>query len=250
MRTLSLIIPAAGKGSRLGYDKPKLIYPINGSPIIKHLLSKFDKSLSEVVIVCSPSGIIDIKKVVSDIHTDIPIRYEIQEQAIGMVDAIRVGISNVRTTDVAIIWGDQVLLAKETISKTISTHLLFIDSGLTFPTVLKSDPYIQILRDSNKKIIKILQKREGDISDQIGESDAGFFVFERDCLINLINFAMDPKKTVYGLKTGEINLLPFFPKIYDFKKNIYTLEIVNSFEALGINTRDEAIYCEKILGGV
>lgn len=250
MRTLSLIIPAAGKGSRLNYNKPKLIYPINGSPIIEHLLSKFDKSISEIVIVCSKSGLIDIKRVVSEIHCDTPIRYEIQENATGMVDAIRVGISNISTTDVAIIWGDQVLLAQETISKTISNHLLSIDSGLTFPTVFKTDPYIQILRDSNKKIIKILQKREGDVIDNIGESDAGFFVFDRDCLIHLINFAVDPKKVIYGLKTGEINLLPYFPKIYDFNKNIYTLEIVNSFEALGVNTREDAGYCEKILGAI
>ena len=253
MNKLSLIIPAAGRGSRLGYHKPKLLFPINGSSILQHLLNKFDESVREVIVVCSEDGLRLIQEEVERIENHYPhlkINYKIQKTPDGMLNAIEIGAQDVQTDDLAIIWGDQVLLQKKTIDLAISTHFKFKDAGLTFPTIMKDDPYIQIIRNNDNRIIRILQKREGEIHDNFGESDVGFFVFNRDCLMQIIKKIKNNKNTQLGIKTGELNILPAFPMVYEMKKKIYTITATEDFESIGINNLDDALFAESVLSGL
>ena len=44
------VIPAAGEGTRLSYNRPKVLYPILGKPILHHLVGLFQKYCSRFVI--------------------------------------------------------------------------------------------------------------------------------------------------------------------------------------------------------
>src|SRR5689334_2385295 len=50
------IIPAAGRGMRLGFDKPKLLYPVAGKTILEWLLGELEPLCGQFVFVVSPSG--------------------------------------------------------------------------------------------------------------------------------------------------------------------------------------------------
>ncbi|HXI13038.1 MAG TPA: 2-C-methyl-D-erythritol 4-phosphate cytidylyltransferase [Thermoanaerobaculia bacterium] len=52
----SLIIPAAGTGSRFGGELPKQFLPLKGRPLIAHTIESFldERDLSEVVVAVSP----------------------------------------------------------------------------------------------------------------------------------------------------------------------------------------------------
>ena len=50
------IIPAAGRGSRLGFDQPKILFPVAGRPILNWLLDFLLPVSSRVVLVLSPEG--------------------------------------------------------------------------------------------------------------------------------------------------------------------------------------------------
>ena len=41
------VIPAAGEGTRLLYNRPKVLYPILGKPILHHLVGLFQKYCSQ-----------------------------------------------------------------------------------------------------------------------------------------------------------------------------------------------------------
>ena len=50
------VIPAAGKGTRLGCEFPKILYPILGQSILQHLVNIFRKYCNHFVVVASPDG--------------------------------------------------------------------------------------------------------------------------------------------------------------------------------------------------
>ena len=50
------VIPAAGRGTRLDFEKPKVLFPLAGRLILDWLLDLFEPRSGRVIIVASPSG--------------------------------------------------------------------------------------------------------------------------------------------------------------------------------------------------
>ena len=55
MTSRLLIVPAAGLGTRLGADRPKLLVPVAGIPMIDRLLALFAGTVDRAVVVVHPS---------------------------------------------------------------------------------------------------------------------------------------------------------------------------------------------------
>src|SRR5438445_5978622 len=85
------VIPAAGRGSRLGFDRPKILYPVAGRPILDWLRDLVSPFCSRLVIVASPSGAEYLDDCV------------IQQQPLGMADAIEAALPRLDTTHALII---------------------------------------------------------------------------------------------------------------------------------------------------
>src|ERR1700761_7319592 len=73
------VIPAAGRGSRLGSDKPKILYPVAGRPLIEWLLDFLEPNCERLVFVLSPSGVREVRP---ELERLIPDRYEIVVQEV------------------------------------------------------------------------------------------------------------------------------------------------------------------------
>jgi len=50
------IIPAAGRGTRLGFDQPKILYPVAGRTILEWLVRLLEPVCARVIVVASPEG--------------------------------------------------------------------------------------------------------------------------------------------------------------------------------------------------
>ena len=74
---VSVIVVAAGTGSRFGYERNKLFYPLCGEPVLAHTLRHIfaARSVSEVVIVHSRVDEKEIRRLVDDLHPIQPVRY-------------------------------------------------------------------------------------------------------------------------------------------------------------------------------
>ena len=105
------IIPAAGRGSRLGSDRPKILYPVAGRLLIEWLLDFLEPNCSRLVFVLSPEGAGEVRP---ELERLTPGRFDIviQEVPLGMGDAVERALPAVRTAQVVIVWGDQVALRR------------------------------------------------------------------------------------------------------------------------------------------
>jgi HAD superfamily hydrolase (TIGR01509 family) len=242
----SAVIPAAGRGTRLGFHRSKILYPVAGRPILDWLLDFLTPNCSKLVFVLSPEGSEDVT---SELNQRIPGKFEvvIQETPTGMGDAVALGLAKVQTPHVAVVWGDQVALRRSSVESSFRLHQGPLHPDLTCPTVLRSNPYIHFERDAQGSICGLLQKREGDVMPEHGESDTGFFCFETGALRRLLE-QLRSSKQGSGNATREFNLLPMIPLAAAQGKVLTPRQMVLE-ETMGINSSQDAVAVEAFLRG-
>jgi bifunctional UDP-N-acetylglucosamine pyrophosphorylase / glucosamine-1-phosphate N-acetyltransferase len=237
------VVPAAGRGSRLGFDRPKILFPVAGRPVLAWLLDALLPVARSVVFVLSPAG----RPVVEpELERWLPGRYQVvvQQEPTGMGDAVELARGAVSTPYLVVVWGDQVALRPESVAACARIHAGPFVPEITVPTRWRSAPYIHFVRDPAGRITSVLQAREGDPMPAEGEGDAGLFCFTTDALGRLLDrLRASPARS--GRRTGEFNLLPVIP----LAERVLTPRLLSLEETIGINTPAEAARLEEILRG-
>jgi bifunctional UDP-N-acetylglucosamine pyrophosphorylase/glucosamine-1-phosphate N-acetyltransferase len=240
------VVPAAGRGSRLGFDKPKILYPVAGQPIVDWLLRFLLPNCSRIVFVLSPDGRSVVEQYLSERWPSDRYETAVQEVPTGMGDAVGIGLAHVRTPHVCLVWGDQVALRSESVEACLRLQQGRLAPDMTVPTVLRNDPYIHFERDANGRIHSLLQAREGDQMPPEGESDTGFFCFRTEVLRTLLaELRQRPEQS--GAATGEFNLLPVIPLGAQQGRTVLTPRIMGIEETVGINSAADATRLESYL---
>jgi HAD superfamily hydrolase (TIGR01509 family) len=231
------VVPAAGRGSRLGFHRAKILYPVAGRLILDWLLDFLEPNFGRMIFVLSPEGVADVT---TELNQRIPRRFDVvvQPTPTGMADAVELALPVVRTPHLAVVWGDQVALRRASVQACLRLHEGPLHPDLTFPTVLRSDPYIHFDRDAAGRISGLRQAREGDAMPDHGESDAGLFCFNTVRLAQLLERARASGRASSG-RTGEFNLLPLIP-LAAREGLVLTPRIMRLEETMGINSAQDA----------
>ena len=245
MTPRTLIVPAAGRGSRLGSERPKLLVPVAGAPMIDRLLDAYRAVVGDVVIVVHPSFEDDVRRHVAG--AEVPVRLAVQPEPTGMLDAIllaRAALDREARNPVWITWCDQVGVAPETVTMLDRVSVDDADASLVMPTVWRDSPYIHFDRDAHGRIVRVLHRREGDPMPDRGESDMGLFALTPEAYWDLL--PAYARAAEAGERTAERNFLPFIPWLAA-RRAVLTFPAVDPMEAVGVNTPDELRAVEAYL---
>ncbi len=225
------VIPAAGKGSRLGSAGPKILAPLNDTQTIWSVLhARLAPLVDHIHLVLSPDGAQDFPALPP--HTS----SSIQPQPIGMGDAIFGARPSWKMYDaILIVWGDQVFVSTDTLSRALS--MLTSPAGhAVLPLTRMPDPYVEYVFDG-AKLTAVRQSREGDKTNPNGLSDVGTFLLGTRGLTAAWKDYL--AKAAPGSQTGEINFLPFLPFLSGKGWTVTPLEVADPTEARGINTPED-----------
>jgi bifunctional N-acetylglucosamine-1-phosphate-uridyltransferase/glucosamine-1-phosphate-acetyltransferase GlmU-like protein len=241
----SAIVPAAGRGSRLGFHRPKILYPVAGRMILEWLLDLLLPYCRTIVFVLSPEGSLEVAP---ELERIAPGRYKIaiQEQPIGMGDAVEVGARQVTTRHALAVWGDQVALRPLTIEAILRLQEGPLSPVATVPTLIVRSPYIHFPRDQAGRIAAVLQAREGDAMPEEGESDAGVFCFRSGDLSALLG-ELHASPLAIGRQTREFNFLPIIPLAAQTGRLVLTPRVLRPEETIGVNNPADAQKLEDFL---
>jgi CTP:molybdopterin cytidylyltransferase MocA len=177
-RTVALIA-AAGRGTRLGYHRPKLLYPVDGRPLIAWLAERLTGLVGGLTIVLSPDGLATFAE--DQPVLELPATTVVQQDPTGMADAIlaaeeALGGANSPSTAV-ILWGDQIGVRREIVSRALAVHARHpLQPAVTVPLARVDAPYVHYEFDANGRLVAVLQRREGDKLPDSGQADCGCFV--------------------------------------------------------------------------
>ena len=114
-RSLAVVVLAAGKGTRMKSDRPKVLNPIAGFPLVAHVLETV-KSLkpARLAVVIGPDGEAVARAVA-------PAPTAVQRQRLGTGDAVKAARAQLKgfAGDVLVVYGDSPFLTPETLKRMI-----------------------------------------------------------------------------------------------------------------------------------
>jgi bifunctional UDP-N-acetylglucosamine pyrophosphorylase/glucosamine-1-phosphate N-acetyltransferase len=245
-----LIIPAAGIGSRLGADVPKVLVRVAGITMLERLLKLYRAPVEHIVLIINPAFEDLVRQHVAGSADADRISCVRQPQPTGMLDAIllaREVARRVEPSSVWITWCDQIAVHRRTIERLGDRTLSTSQDAMVMPTVMQARPYIHLARDPNGRIIRVLHEREGDAMPETGESDMGLFALSATTYFDrLPSYARDVE---VGRATGERNFLPFIPWLAR-TETVTTFPAEDPMEAVGINTPQDLALVEQYLRSV
>jgi bifunctional UDP-N-acetylglucosamine pyrophosphorylase/glucosamine-1-phosphate N-acetyltransferase len=241
------VIPAAGRGSRLGFNRPKILYPLAGRSILSHLSALLRPRCAQAVVVLSPDGAVPVEP---ELRAEWGERASVAIQAapVGMADAVDCGLRLVSTAFTLVVWGDQVALRPET----VDTGMRLLEGPLApnavCPTGWRQRPYIHFERNAAGQLVNILQAREEDILPDAGESDTGLFLFRTAPMRQALQRLRQSGQGV-GAKTGEQSFLFTLPLLDAEGAGVCCPRIAGAGESLGLNAPEDVAVLEAELGG-
>src|SRR3989338_8890507 len=159
---VKIVILAAGKGTRMGGDLPKVLSQVKGKSMIKRLMESVDKSgVDDCTVV-----IVGYKKelVIQEL-SNLKYNYLTQEEQLGTGHAVMMAKDYLqdKAQHIIVLYGDQPFTSAETIKKLSQRHL---ESGKKITMVvidklsdfedwrISFKNFSKIVRDENGKIIK------------------------------------------------------------------------------------------------
>ncbi len=240
MSDFRAIILAAGKGTRMKSETPKVLHQVAGKPVIQYVLdvTKHLRSLKTYVVVGHKSEMVKA-------YLDPDVQVAVQKKLLGTADAVRSVEKYMRgyRGHVLILCGDTPLLDQEIIRKLITKHL----KSKAICTVLTAKipapgTYGRIIRNMDGTIAAIREYKDATDDERvINEINVGVYCFRSPMLFeNLKKIVLNPKKKEFYL-TDIIEL--FFSR----NETVETLMTDDPNVAFGVNTREDLALCESVL---
>jgi len=199
-QNLATIIMAAGKGTRMKSDLPKVLHFVDNKPMLIHVIDLARQLNSERII-----NILGHKKelVIEAIKSE-NVEYVIQEPQLGTGHAVQQTESLLKdfTGDVLVLSGDVPLLRKSTIDNMLKIHRE-ANNGSTVLTAMFENPhgYGRVIRKNNGTLDFIIEEKDCNKEQRkIKEINAGIYIFKAKELFPALNkIENDNKQNEYYL---------------------------------------------------
>jgi bifunctional UDP-N-acetylglucosamine pyrophosphorylase/glucosamine-1-phosphate N-acetyltransferase len=239
-KNIACIVLAAGEGTRMKSDIPKVLHPICGRPMIGYVLDLVsDLKFRNVIFVlghryeavkkCLPSGI----------------KIAVQKRLLGTADAVKAVMPQLRNFKgtVLVLYADNPLLQKETIIKLLKYHTENnLDATLLTAQLEKPSGYGRILRDKYISICGIAEEKDAnDFEKDIKEVNTGIICFNKASLSKALKYVRPNNRKKEYYLTDAISIL--------YKKGYLVdgVKISDINEALGINSRSDLAKANRIM---
>ena len=235
---LKTLILAAGKGTRMKSDLPKVIHKVNGIPMVKKILNELEKLGTEENILILGHKKEEILKELGEI------KYAVQEEQLGTGHAIMQAENLLKDYegDVMILCGDTPLLRHETLKAMYEAHK---KSGVatTILTSVYENPfgYGRIVKNGEKVTAIVEEKEADEETKKIKEVNAGVYC------CNAKEFFAALKKVTNNNEKGEYYLTDIVEIQVGEGKTVASFVLEDNREILGVNSKVELAEASKIL---
>ncbi len=226
---ITAVLLAAGQGTRMKSDKPKVLHPICGAPMIAHSLAAVKAASGETPVVIIGHGAEAVRESLGETA-----RCVVQDPQLGTGHAVQQAESALRgKTDLVLVaYADMPLLRPETFQRLVETQKA--NTGpLTMLTVNAADPrgFGRVVRGAGGSVQAVVEEgaaTEAQLS--IHELNVGAYCFSADWLWDALHKIKISKK-------GEYYLTDTVALAVQAGLTVQALVSDDPLETIGINTR-------------
>jgi bifunctional UDP-N-acetylglucosamine pyrophosphorylase/glucosamine-1-phosphate N-acetyltransferase len=190
----AVLVLAAGAGTRMRSDTPKILHPLAGRSMLSHALHAVAKVAPQHLIVVLGKQREQIAPAVTELADKLgrSIDTAVQDQQLGTGHAVLCGLTALPADFAGVVVvtsGDVPLLDAETLADLIATHSSE-PAAVTVLTTTLPDPtgYGRILRTQDREVIAIVEQADATTSQRaICEVNAGVYAFDIAALRSALN---------------------------------------------------------------
>ncbi len=153
---LSVIILAAGKGTRMKSSTPKVLHQLAGKPLLHHVFDTAESLEPNLVKIVVGHSAEDVQNSLEETN----LKWVLQEEQLGTGHAVELAMPGVPENDtVLILYGDVPLIARSTLLRLL--ELVSKDSmALLTVTLENPDGYGRIVRSSSGDVTSIVEQKD------------------------------------------------------------------------------------------
>jgi bifunctional UDP-N-acetylglucosamine pyrophosphorylase / glucosamine-1-phosphate N-acetyltransferase len=170
---LSVIILAAGQGKRMKSDLPKVLQPLAGRPLLKHVIDVAQSLEPATVDVVYGHGGEQVRERLKDEQ----VRWVLQAEQLGTGHAVRQAAPNLADERLALVlYGDVPLIRRTTLDQLVK---LAGPNAVSLLTMVTDDPsgYGRVVRDGRGQVQKIVEQKDASKTQlKIRECNTGILV--------------------------------------------------------------------------
>ncbi len=239
---LAVIIMAAGKGTRMKSDLPKVLHSANGRTLIEYVIdTALSLGPSQTVLIIG-----HLAELVRNATSQYPVTAVVQEPQLGTGHAVMQAENALQdfNGDILILSGDAPLVKSDTLEKLITMH----HAEHAVATVLTADindptGYGRVIRNNGtEQVLKIIEHKDASEEERkVREINSGVYVFDARMLFK----ALGQITTDNAQK--EYYLTDVFGICFRNGEKVCAFKTDNPAEILGINTPEQLLEVEREL---
>ncbi len=229
MTKITAVLLAAGKGTRMKSDLPKVLHPVCGRPMALYGLEAARSASTEMPVLVIGRGADEVRKTLGE-----EVEYVLQETPLGTGHAVMQaeGLLNGKTDYVLVTYADMPLLRGETLQKLVETQKAN-PGPMSLLTVIHDDPrgFGRVIRKTDGTVSEIVEEYVATPEQLVvKELNVGAYCFRADWLWNALRrIPMSKKGEYYLTDTVELARKEGLP--------VQAIVLDDFDETIGVNTR-------------
>lgn len=234
------VIMAAGMGTRMKSQTPKVLHKICGKPLVEWVIKAAAEAGAEKSCVIIGHKAEDVKAVLGG-----KCEFALQAEQNGTGHAIMQAADFISKNSghTVILCGDAPLVTADTVKNAIEAHIKDECSATVITAVLdNATGYGRIIRDADGNVLKIVEHKDAtDDERKINEVNSGMYIFENEALLAALD------KLTPNNAQGEYYLTDTLEILLESGKKIGGYPVENMDEIRGINDRVQLAEAEKVM---
>ena len=237
---MKAIIMAAGKGTRMKSDLPKVVHLAHSKPMIIRIIDALNAlNTEENVLILGHKK----EKVLEVLGPNVS--YVVQEEQLGTGHAVKQAVPKLENYqgDVLIINGDIPLIRKETLIDFYNEYKKENADAIILSAVFENPfSYGRVLKDGNK-VLKIVEEKEANEEQKkIKEINAGVYIFKSQDLVKALAQINNNNN-----EKGEYYITDVIEILSNDNKKVISYSLEDSMEIQGVNSKVELALVSKVL---
>jgi len=176
-KDLAVIILAAGKGTRMKSDMSKVMHPIAGMPMIKHIITTAESLNPKKIIAVLAPEMDDVAQIVS------PHSVAIQKEQLGTGHAVKCAVEMMGdfVGDILVLYGDVPLVTAQTLNGLIAHHRNGENYGATVLVMVPPNPtgYGRVFQNPDGTLKNIIEEKDATDDERLVRMVwSGFMIFD------------------------------------------------------------------------
>ena len=247
------IVLAAGKGTRMKSDLPKVLHPAAGEPMVRHVVEALHEIGASPIVLVVGHGADLVREAFPD-AAERDVRFAIQAEQLGTGHAVMCGLTELseaeRSRDIVVLCGDGPLVRGRTLAALLDAHS-GSGAAATLATSKVADPtgYGRIARDESGRFRAIVEHSDAsDAERAIDEINPSVYAFRGAALAAAL------PRVGRGNAKGEIYLTDVFALLLEDERSgqlagpaVEVVAAVPPEEVLSVNDPAQLAEVDRIL---